>query len=93
MTREHEYLPAGDGLPDRCKHCGAPKHPTFFYTCLERRSEKKPPRAIPRSGVDDNDAISARLAELRKEREAGLNSPAEPASVVVADEAPDWMCG
>jgi len=93
MTRAHE---PGHPLPGggvRCVHCGAPMGTPYEYSCLDRRSGEKPPRARTPSAIDDNDAISTRLAELQKEREAALNAPPEVAAVVAADGEFDWMCG
>lgn len=90
--KEHE---PGHPLPGggvRCVHCGAPMGTRYTYTCLERHGVGKTPRARARSALEDNDAISTRLGELRKEQEAGWNTPAATATVAADDEV-DWMCG
>ena len=83
--REHEFR---EGW---CLHCGAKHHPQMTATCLERRAAlaTEPRRRV--SALDDSDAISARLGELRAEKEAALNTPAENGDLPAAGK--DWCCG
>lgn len=73
MIREHE-VPVGQ---DFCKHCGA-RRPGPESTCIVRdgvAAEQpcpEPARRVP--ACDDADAIQRRIAELRKEQEAGWNA-------------------
>ncbi len=85
MIREHE---PGHPLPGggvRCIHCGAPMGTQYTYTCLQRPDGEKPPRARTPSALDNNDAISTRLAELRAEHEAAWKSPAPVDAAAKAD--------
>jgi hypothetical protein len=87
--REHESDPA---LPERCKHCGG-KMAILGKdaSCLDRPDES-PPRRIPKSGLNDFDAIFDRLAELRKEREA-IEAATAAVNVPLADGMYDGDCG
>ena len=72
MIRQHEVV---DG---RCKHCGALKPDPAENTCIERSgivSELRPEPARREYASEAFDVIGARLAELRKERDAVLNQP------------------
>jgi hypothetical protein len=91
MIFEHEPDPR---LPDRCRYCGGKmKILGAGASCIERtEGTASAPRPIPPSGVDDSDAIFARLAELRKERE-GIRAATAPAEVPLADSARDGDCG
>lgn len=79
MIREHE---GGHPLPGggcRCVHCGAPMGNGYTYSCLDRPGPKdglapEPARRVFAS--ESYDVISARIAELRREREAAANADA-----------------
>ena len=76
--KAHEFLPADVKGRQWCKR----HHPAATSTCLER-SEAAPELGRRESALDDIDALAARLAELRAERDAMLTWPEAEA------EAPD----
>lgn len=71
MIRQHEVVDT------RCKHCGA-VNPTELETCIMRSGPASamvmPEPARREYAIEDFDAIGARLAELRRERETAMNS-------------------
>lgn len=75
LIREHEIPPG----TTRCKHCGGLK--TAFEikaTCIQREVEDVARDSERRVlACEDQGAISARLAELRAERDALLSAPPE----------------
>lgn len=77
MIATHEF-PEGDRF---CKWCGALQHPQMTATCLQRaipKSELMPEPKRRQFSCEDAEVISARLAELLKER-FPLVPPADPA--------------
>lgn len=77
MIRIAEHQ-AGD-KPEECRYCHMPlaKWPTL--SCIWREGggshDGRASRGRPASGVDDSEAISTRLTELKAERDAALNRP------------------
>lgn len=92
--REHEPYLVGDNNVKRCRHCGSAWNDNMGISCIERpgKSNKLMPEPARRVYASEAwDALGARLAELRRERDA-VNATPAPASVSVADEM-DWLCG
>lgn len=94
--REHEF-PAADGGGRRfCKWCGALSHAQLAATCIDRPDPGAGLAPEPKRrqlACEDADAIAARLAELRREREAALSPAAEPPAAVAVAAETDFICG
>lgn len=91
MSQAQHEFPAGDGKR-WCKWCGALWHAEMTATCLERPAEATPVRPAPQRrqlACEDGDAITGRIAELRKAREAAWNTPAAEAAPAAAAEG-EW---
>ncbi len=88
---EHEYE-HNDG---RCLHCGTIWQNRLVKDCRWRADTTAPVRAIPPSCLDDNNAIAARLDELRAEHDAELAAPAEEAAPKESDpfDFSEFICG
>ncbi len=71
------FFPEGT---DNCLHCGTLKAQTERKVCPGPKlaqaaaASLRPKPALRGHAVDDSDTISARIAELRAEREAGWNT-------------------
>ena len=79
MTIEHEFRETDD----RCKHCGVPRatHEATPEQCIRSHSATTVLRPEPEErqyAVYDAGTISARLAELKAEREAVWSQTEEP---------------
>jgi hypothetical protein len=83
--KSHEFLPADTKGRQWCKHCGALYHPAITATCLERQDATAPASGRRVSALDDIDALAARIAELRAERDTAV--AASPEAVPVMPEA------
>lgn len=71
--RGHEYLPATPDGKRWCKHCGSLFHPHVLQTCVERESVSGLAPVRRTWACEDYDAIKARVAEVKRQRDAALN--------------------
>lgn len=92
--REHEFKPEDAAGKRWCKHCGVLLNEQIgIKSCVDRHDPAGPaPRGWHGSALDDNDAIAARLAELRREREV-IEAANAPAELSFADNMYDGDCG
>ena len=86
--RQHE--------PDKtdrwCVHCGALRLQFAALGCVERPGVEPAPEPTRRvAAADDAGAIAARIAELRRERDAVLARPPDNSDLPAPGE--DWCCG
>ncbi len=92
MTVEHKYpKEPNSGGRYACVICGAIQHPQMTAICLERATPGNalmPEPARRQYASEAYDAIGTRIAELRAERQAVLNTPE---TVEMSEE--DLMCG
>lgn len=69
LAREHSFPPADGSGRKWCLHCGALWHAQMDATCVARAVALAPEPARRTYASEDFDAISARIIELKRERE------------------------
>jgi hypothetical protein len=77
MIRQHDPQPFEGGV--RCRICGA-VNPGDDSTCIMRAgdpSEMRPEPERRRYAIEEYDTISARVDDLRVERDEAINKPSE----------------